>query len=281
MRDFLLLWVSSIVASIFMGVASELRLYKDACMRGYYIKSNRLVELQRQLLDPKELKRQKMMYLIPIVNIFYAISNADKISQIREMSFESFFAIDAVEKLDDDILEKFKQKPTLFNSLKCSLQMELRSMNAEKEKEYKERMKNETEDFKQYVEGMVKESLGESAKVEVLYVSEKEIEQLRKIYNEKQKLEEMKASLAAEKESFDTYFQKILKIENPKEKKAAILELKQQLLDQKQKQEHDKAMEVVQNSNDLRIRAQIGINKNEPDKEEQMTLKREQKKRDE
>ena len=281
MKQFLLFWGGSIVTSFFMETVSELRMYKDACQRGYYIKSDRFSELQKQLLDSAEIKKQRMMFLIPIVNIIHAMYNSAQIMQLGSMSVDSLFAVGAVEKLDDDLVKKFEQKPTLFNSFICTMKMELRSMNAEKEKEYKERMKNETEDFKQYVEGMVKESLGESAKVEVLYVSEKEIEQLRKIYNEKQKLEEMKASLAAEKESFDTYFQKILKIENPKEKKAAILELKQQLLDQKQKQEHDKAMEIVQNSNDLRIRAQIGINKNEPDKEEQMTLKREQKKRDE
>ncbi len=122
MKEFLFFWGSTILLNLFMRATIAMKLFKDVCSNGCYIKSKRLSEFADSISTPEQQKSLKVLNYIPFFNILYALKlSADYNAQAGTI-IDQLYAVDAIERMDDDLQKKFEEKPTLFNALKCTIE---------------------------------------------------------------------------------------------------------------------------------------------------------------
>lgn len=129
--EFLIFWLATSVASFFMELSNELRMYKDAADAGYKVDIKRLSELSKEI-NPNAAKGTVLSLLIPIFNIMQVLQRTMQYNNIRPMMLTQLSVIGALEKMSDLEKEEYLKKPTGFNALLVPIKSEIRLSRASK-----------------------------------------------------------------------------------------------------------------------------------------------------
>lgn len=127
--DFLILWLGTTIASFYMEIVNELRMFKDAADEGYKIDTKKLDYIGKQL-NPNATKITLFQLLIPIINIMSVFQRAITYNNIRPMVLDQLSAIDVLEKMTDIEKEEYQKKPTGLNALIVPIKADMRLSNA-------------------------------------------------------------------------------------------------------------------------------------------------------
>lgn len=114
--EFLVLWLGTSVASFGMGIANELRMFKDAADAGYKVDVERLSELEKQL-NPNATKATLLSMLIPIFNVIQVFQRTIQYNNVRPMILDQLSVIDALEEMSEIEKAEYLKKPTGLNAL--------------------------------------------------------------------------------------------------------------------------------------------------------------------
>lgn len=87
--EFLVVWLTTVVASHSLDLVNGLRMYKDVADNGYKIDNKRFSELSKQLY-PNASKVRSLLMLIPIVNLMQVFKRAAQYNNIRPMVLDEW-----------------------------------------------------------------------------------------------------------------------------------------------------------------------------------------------
>ncbi len=127
--EFLVIWLITIVVSMGMDVANELRMFKDTADAGYKINVKRLSELTKQLY-PNATKVTFLSMLTPILNIVQILQETIQYNNVRPMMLDQLRVSDVLEEMSEIEKTEYLKNPTGLNAVIVSLKSEIRLSNA-------------------------------------------------------------------------------------------------------------------------------------------------------
>ncbi len=122
MKEFLFFWGSTILLNLFMRSTIAMKMFKDVCSTGCYIKSKRLSEFSDNITTPEQRKSLKMLNYVPFFNVLYAMKLSADYNNQAGAIMDQLYAVDAIGRMDDDLQKKYEEKPTFINALKCTIE---------------------------------------------------------------------------------------------------------------------------------------------------------------
>jgi len=117
--ELLIIWVITIVASLVMQVAQEMRMFKDIANEGYKIDLKRLTELTSEL-NPNAIKTIKMGFLIPIANILLVMQRAMQYNNHRHMIGDQLSVMGCLTRMDEEEQDWYNKMPNGLMALLIS-----------------------------------------------------------------------------------------------------------------------------------------------------------------
>ena len=117
--EFLITWLSTIIAAYIMNLTLSLRIIKDIADSGYKIDIYKIRELQEQL-NSNIVRANKILLLIPLFNIGLILKETSQYFQIQETILDQFRVMDILIEMTNEEQEKYLKKPTGFNALLVS-----------------------------------------------------------------------------------------------------------------------------------------------------------------
>ncbi len=120
--EILLIWGSTIIASIGMQTIYELKLFKDVADSGYKIDIEKLSNNKANSDSNTKFKIATLSNLIPIYNIMLVLFKVATYN--KEYIFRSLDSSNAIIPLTDEEYNEYNQKPTGLRALKLSLKTE-------------------------------------------------------------------------------------------------------------------------------------------------------------
>ena len=128
--EFLVIWLTTVVASYSLDLANGLRMYKDVADNGYKINNKRLSKLGKQL-NPNASKVTSLTRLIPMLNLIQVFQNVVQYNNIRPMVLDQLRVTDSLEEMSEIEKEEYSKNPTGLNAVIIPFKSEIRLANAE------------------------------------------------------------------------------------------------------------------------------------------------------
>ena len=187
----LFLWISTVVASFYIELTNELRMFKDVADAGYKINIDRLSDLSKKL-NPDASKITLLSMLIPIFNIMQVFDRMVKYNNIKPMLLDQLSVIDALEEMSEIEKQEYLKKPTGLNAILVPFKLEVRIAKADSVK-----IENDNEKSEIFYE--IGNSLDD---ITILKVAG-DAYRLTEAEQKKKVIEAIKSSLSEETEEYD------------------------------------------------------------------------------
>lgn len=177
--EFILFWITSIIASLGLELANELKIFKDIADAGYKFDLKRINELQKQI-SPNNKKNMYFSFIIPLINIFTVLKRTVQYSNMRQEILKQFDIIGLLEEMNELEKEEYLKKPTGLNAIIAPIKANSRLENAIK-------ITNDDSNMAIYIEFM--KEIDECKKIDEFYdinniVILKSTDKLQKYTNE-------------------------------------------------------------------------------------------------
>lgn len=126
----LIMWLGSVVASFFMEIGNELRMYKDAADAGYKVNNSKLLE---RLGKGRESKPSllTLFLLMPVINIMFVMKNTLDYNDRRDDLLTQLHVMGALEEMSDYEKCEYEKRPTGLNALLVPFKTMMKLRNAD------------------------------------------------------------------------------------------------------------------------------------------------------
>lgn len=114
--ELLIMWIVTIIASVSMEVANELRMFKDAADNGYKIDIKAISDFAKQV-NPNASKATMMSLLVPVVNILGVLQRTMMYNNARSTILDQLSVIDSLIKMTKEEEDEYKKNPTTLNAI--------------------------------------------------------------------------------------------------------------------------------------------------------------------
>ena len=98
MLQFLIIWITTIAATIGADVSLAFKMIKDIADCGYKIKLDRMKEVS-EALNPNVKQMNNFIKLIPIINLMKSFSDLVEYSKVRNKVLDEFSVLDCIEEI--------------------------------------------------------------------------------------------------------------------------------------------------------------------------------------
>lgn len=116
MLQFLIIWITTIAATIGADVSLAFKMIKDIADCGYKIKLDRMKEVS-EALNPNVKQMNNFIKLIPIINLMKSFSDLVEYSKVRNKVLDEFSVLDCIEEMTDIERESYMLRPTAINAI--------------------------------------------------------------------------------------------------------------------------------------------------------------------
>ena len=116
MLQFLIIWITTIAATIGADVSLAFKMIKDIADCGYKIKLDRMKEVS-EALNPNVKQMNNFIKLIPIINLMKSFSDLVEYSKVRNKVLDEFSVLDCIEEMTDLERESYMLRPTAINAI--------------------------------------------------------------------------------------------------------------------------------------------------------------------
>lgn len=125
----LIMWLGSVVASFFMEIGNELRMYKDAADAGYKVNNSKLLE---RLGNGRESKPSlsTLFLLTPVINIMFVMKNTLDYNDRRDDLLTQLHVMGALDEMSDYEKSEYAKRPTGLNALLVPFKTMIKLRNA-------------------------------------------------------------------------------------------------------------------------------------------------------
>lgn len=115
--ELLIAWIITILISFGMELGFSFNVLKDLANNGYKLNYVKLVNAN-QNIDLESIKINKILLLIPFVNIFKEIERAYMYKEQRPYILDEFRVIDVLEEMTKEEMKEYEQNPTVSTAIK-------------------------------------------------------------------------------------------------------------------------------------------------------------------
>ena len=116
MLQFLIIWITTVLASIGADTSLAFKMIKDVADSGYKIKLDRMKEVS-DALNPNVKQMNNFIKLIPVINLIKSFSDLVEYSNLRTNLLDEFSVLDCVEEMTDEEKKQYMLKPTAINAI--------------------------------------------------------------------------------------------------------------------------------------------------------------------
>ncbi len=116
MLQFLIIWITTVLASIGADTSLAFKMIKDVADSGYKIKLDRMKEVS-DALNPNVKQMNNFIKLIPVINLMKSFSDLVEYSNVRNNLLDEFSVLDCVEEMTDEEKKQYMLKPTAINAI--------------------------------------------------------------------------------------------------------------------------------------------------------------------
>lgn len=125
----LIMWLGSVVASFFMEIGNELRMYKDAADAGYKINNSKLLERLGKGRESKP-SLSTLFLLTPVINIMFVMKNTLDYNDRRDDLLTQLHVMGALDEMSDYEKSEYAKRPTGLNALLVPFKTMIKLRNA-------------------------------------------------------------------------------------------------------------------------------------------------------
>lgn len=125
----LIMWLGSVVASFFMEIGNELRMYKDAADAGYKVNNSKLLERLRKGRESKP-SLSTLFLLTPVINIMFVMKNTLDYNDRRDDLLTQLHVMGALDEMSDYEKSEYAKRPTGLNALLVPFKTMIKLRNA-------------------------------------------------------------------------------------------------------------------------------------------------------
>ena len=125
----LIMWLGSVVASFFMEIGNELRMYKDAADAGYKVNNSKLLERLGKGRESKP-SLSTLFLLTPVINIMFVMKNTLDYNDIRDDLLTQLHVMGALDEMSDYEKSEYAKRPTGLNALLVPFKTMIKLRNA-------------------------------------------------------------------------------------------------------------------------------------------------------
>lgn len=125
----LIMWLGSVVASFFMEISNELRMYKDAADAGYKVNNSKLLEMLGKGRESKP-SLSTLFLLTPVINIMFVMKNTLDYNNRRDDLLTQLHVMGALDEMSDYEKSEYAKRPTGLNALLVPFKTMIKLRNA-------------------------------------------------------------------------------------------------------------------------------------------------------
>lgn len=125
----LIMWLGSVVASFFMEIGNELRMYKDAADAGYKVNNSKLLEMLGKGRESKP-SLSTLFLLTPVINIMFVMKNTLDYNDRRDDLLTQLHVMGALDEMSDYEKSEYAKRPTGLNALLVPFKTTMKLRNA-------------------------------------------------------------------------------------------------------------------------------------------------------
>ena len=125
----LIMWLGSVVASFFMEIGNELRMYKDAADAGYKVNNSKLLEMLGKGRESKP-SLSTLFLLTPVINIMFVMKNTLDYNDRRDDLLTQLHVMGALDEMSDYEKSEYAKRPTGLNALLVPFKTMIKLRNA-------------------------------------------------------------------------------------------------------------------------------------------------------
>lgn len=125
----LIMWLGSVVASFFMEIGNELRMYKDAADAGYKVNNSKLLEMLGKGRESKP-SLSTLFLLTPVINIMFVMKNTLDYNNRRDDLLTQLHVMGALDEMSDYEKSEYAKRPTGLNALLVPFKTMIKLRNA-------------------------------------------------------------------------------------------------------------------------------------------------------
>ncbi len=125
----LIMWLGSVVASFFMEIGNELRMYKDAADAGYKVNNSKLLERLGKGRESKP-SLSTLFLLTPVINIMFVMKNTLDYNDRRDDLLTQLHVMGALDEMSDYEKSEYAKRPTGLNALLIPFKTMIKLRNA-------------------------------------------------------------------------------------------------------------------------------------------------------
>lgn len=115
--EYIIMWLGTIAVSTGMKVAAAFKLIKNIADCGYKLDTDRVKELTN-LINPMDQKLQKIINLIPVCNMFFAMYIVAQTSTQTERIMDALRVMNALEEMTDKEQGEYNKNRSAINAIK-------------------------------------------------------------------------------------------------------------------------------------------------------------------
>lgn len=119
MVQFIIMWFITIIISICMSIKNSALLFKDVADAGYKIELSKIKDVYDSI-GPGFDRNNKLIFLIPFVNILNQVNVTIKYNNIRPFLLDELNVMNCLEEMTDLEKEKYNENKTGFTAIKIS-----------------------------------------------------------------------------------------------------------------------------------------------------------------
>lgn len=125
----LVMWLGTVVASFFMEIGNELRMYKDVADAGYKINNSKLLEMLGKGRESKP-SLSTLFLLTPVINIMFVMKNTLDYNDRRDDLLTQLHVMGALDEMSDYEKSEYAKRPTGLNALLVPFKTMIKLRNA-------------------------------------------------------------------------------------------------------------------------------------------------------
>lgn len=125
----LVMWLGTVVASFFMEIGNELRMYKDVADAGYKINNSKLLEMLGKTRESKP-SLSTLFLLTPVINIMFVMKNTLDYNDRRDDLLTQLHVMGALDEMSDYEKSEYAKRPTGLNALLVPFKTMIKLRNA-------------------------------------------------------------------------------------------------------------------------------------------------------
>ena len=127
--ELIIFWITTIILTIILELKNSFRIIKDIADAGYKFEKERLAEVNKEI-NPNAKKASFMTMLIPVINLLETMKRVISYNNSRDTILDGLNVLDVLEEMTELEKEEYKKNPTGLNAIIVPIKIKTKLENA-------------------------------------------------------------------------------------------------------------------------------------------------------